>query len=119
MKNTTRLVLLACLLPVLSWAQEEEKQAPASPVLVETAQRDTFSATLWVSGTVISQNDARIAAETDGRITWVANVGSRIEKGQPIARIDAGTVVCSGFRSLRPATTLPPHNWMRRNPNWI
>ena len=90
MKNTTRIVLLTCLLPVFSWAQEEEKQVPASPVLVETAQRDTFSATLWVSGTVISQNDARIAAETDGRITWVANVGSRIEKGQAIARIDAG-----------------------------
>jgi RND family efflux transporter MFP subunit len=57
--------------------------------MVETAQRDTFSATLWVSGTVISQNDARIAAETDGRITWVADVGSRIEQGEAIARIDA------------------------------
>ena len=82
--------LLSCLSPVLSWAQEAEQKAPAAPVMVETAQRDTFSATLWVSGTVISQNDARIAAETDGRITWVADVGSRIQKGEAIARIDAG-----------------------------
>ena len=82
--------LLSCLSPVLSLAEEAEQQAPAAPVIVETAQRDTFSATLWVSGTVISQNDARIAAETDGRITWVADVGSRIEKGGAIARIDAG-----------------------------
>ncbi len=82
--------LLGCLSPVLSLAEEAEQQAPAAPVIVETAQRDTFSATLWVSGTVISQNDARIAAETDGRITWVADVGSRIEKGGAIARIDAG-----------------------------
>ena len=81
--------LLSCLSPVMSWAQEAEQQAPAAPVIVEKAQRDTFSATLWVSGTVISQNDARIAAETDGRITWVANVGSRIQKGEAIARIDA------------------------------
>jgi RND family efflux transporter MFP subunit len=73
----------------MSLAEEAEQQAPAAPVMVETAQRDTFSATLWVSGTVISQNDARIAAETDGRITWVADVGSRIEKGEAIARIDA------------------------------
>ena len=50
--------------------------------------QDTFSASLWVSGTVISRNDARIAAETDGRITWVAEVGSRIEAGQPFATID-------------------------------
>ena len=74
---------------MMSWAEDAEQKAPASPVMVETAQRDTFSATLWVSGTVISQNDARIAAETDGRITWVADVGSRIEQGEAIARIDA------------------------------
>jgi RND family efflux transporter MFP subunit len=93
MKHNTRIAqvtwLLICLVPVLSWAQEAEQKTPASPVIVESAQRDTFSATLWVSGTVISQNDAQIAAETDGRITWVANVGSRIEKGGVIARIDA------------------------------
>jgi RND family efflux transporter MFP subunit len=88
MKLYTQLALILCLFPVLVWGQEEQ-EAPAAPVMVETAQRDTFSATLWVSGTVISQNDARIAAETDGRITWVADVGSRIEKGEAIARIDA------------------------------
>jgi RND family efflux transporter MFP subunit len=77
------------LFPVLSWAEEGEQQAPAAPVVVEKAQRDTFAATLWVSGTVISRNDARIAAETDGRITWAADVGSRIQAGEAIARIDA------------------------------
>ncbi len=89
MNHTSRIALISCLItamtPVLSLAQK----APAAPVMVESAQRDTFSATLWVSGTVISQNDARIAAETDGRVTWVANVGARIKKGEAIARIDA------------------------------
>ena len=89
MKVITRIAIITCLLPVLVWAQDEQ-QAPAAPVQVEKAQRDTFSATLWVSGTVIAHNDARIAAETDGRITWVADVGSRIEEGEAIARIDAG-----------------------------
>lgn len=88
MKPYTQIALILCLLPVLSWA-EGEQQAPAAPVEVEKAQKDTFSATLWVSGTVISQNDARIAAETDGRIVWVADVGSRINEGDAIARIDA------------------------------
>jgi len=89
MKRHTQMVLVLCLIPGMTWAQDEEQKAPSAPVRVEAAQRDTFSATLWVSGTVISQNDARIAAETDGRITWVADVGSRIEQGQAIARIDA------------------------------
>lgn len=79
MNRYMKIALVVSLLPVVCWAQDAEKQAPASPVKVEKAQRDTFSATLWVSGTVISQNDARIAAETDGRITWVADVGSRVE----------------------------------------
>jgi RND family efflux transporter MFP subunit len=93
MNHYKRIALISCLLtgltPVLSSAQDAQQQAPAAPVIVESAQRDTFSATLWVSGTVISQNDARIAAETDGRITWVADVGARIKKGEAIARIDA------------------------------
>ena len=89
MNRYTKLALAFCLVPMVSWAEDAEQKAPASPVIVETAQRDTFSATLWVSGTVISQNDARIAAETDGRITWVADVGSRIEQGEAVARIDA------------------------------
>ncbi len=88
MNRYTQIALVLCLFPVLTWAQGEQ-QAPAAPVKVEEAQKDTFSATLWVSGTVISQNDARIAAETDGRIVWVADVGSRINEGDAIARIDA------------------------------
>ncbi len=88
MKYITRIAMITCLFPLIAWAQDEQ-QAPAAPVQVEKAQRDTFSATLWVSGTVIAHNDARIAAETDGRITWVADVGSRIKEGEAIARIDA------------------------------
>jgi RND family efflux transporter MFP subunit len=77
-------LLLLLLLPALASAQTA---APA-PVTVEPARRDTFAASLWVPGTVISSNDARVAAETDGRITWVAEVGSRIAAGEAFARID-------------------------------
>lgn len=63
-------------------------QAPPAPVAVDEARLDTFSASLWVSGTVISRNDARIGAETDGLITWVADVGQTIQAGEPVATID-------------------------------
>ena len=86
MKRQIRNVFFTCLLllPLGGWAQSP----PPAPVAVDEAKLDTFSAALWVSGTVISRNDAHIAAETDGRITWVADVGEKIEKGMPIARID-------------------------------
>ena len=95
MKRQLKIALITSLLPTLAWAQgtDGQNQAPAAPVIVEQAQRDTFSATLWVSGTVISKNDARIAAETDGRITWVAEVGSRIGQGEAIAKIDSADLV--------------------------
>jgi RND family efflux transporter MFP subunit len=86
MKPKLQSLLLVCLasLPLAGWAQSP---APA-PVAVDEAQLDNFSAALWVSGTVISRNDAHIAAETDGRITWVAEVGENIDRGKPIAVID-------------------------------
>lgn len=87
MKTLRPLTLALAFLPLLAWSQQPE--APAAPVEVKQAKRDTFSATLWVSGSVVSLNDARIAAETDGRIIWVAKDGSRISAGEPLARIDA------------------------------
>jgi RND family efflux transporter MFP subunit len=79
----------AALAPSVASAQHGAPGgAPPAPVVVDEARLDVFSAALWVPGTVISRNDARIGAETDGRITWVAEVGERIEAGQPIVRVD-------------------------------
>ena len=77
-------VLLVTLLSATVAAQE----APPAPVSVDEARADVFSAAQWVSGTVISRHDSRIAAETDGRITWIAEVGERIVEGEPFAVID-------------------------------
>jgi RND family efflux transporter MFP subunit len=82
--NRIFLLILLSLSVSTGWAQS----APPAPVVVDEARMDTFSAALWVSGTVISRHDARIAAETDGRITWVAEVGTRIGSGEPFATID-------------------------------
>ncbi len=82
--NRIFLSILLSLYVNTGWAQS----APPAPVVVDEARMDTFSAALWVSGTVISRHDARIAAETDGRITWVAEVGTHIGYGEPFATID-------------------------------
>ena len=86
MNETIRksILTLSVVLPVLAFAQ-----APPAPVAVDEARKDLFSAAIWVSGTVISRNDARIGAETDGRVTWVADVGEKVTAGNPVARVDA------------------------------
>lgn len=89
-KHYFQLAFISVFLPGWAVAQAPAgNQPPPAPVVVAEAKRDLFSATLWVSGTVVSKNDARIAAETDGRINWVADVGARISEGEPIAQIDA------------------------------
>lgn len=81
-------LLLSCLLAGLAPVSASAQSAPPAPVAVDEAKLDVFSAALWVSGTVISRHDSRISAETDGRITWVAEVGERVEAGKPIAWVD-------------------------------
>jgi RND family efflux transporter MFP subunit len=78
------LLAFAACLPAGTLAQT----MPPVPVAVDEARLDVFAASLWVPGTVISSNDARIGAETDGRIIWVAEVGEAIEAGSPVASVD-------------------------------
>ncbi len=68
-------------------AQDAQGPPPAL-VEVESALQDQVAATTWVPGTVVSRNDAQIAAEVSGRATWVAEVGDVIEEGEPLAAID-------------------------------
>jgi RND family efflux transporter MFP subunit len=61
---------------------------PPAPVAVAAVQETELAPLVWVSGSVISRNDARVAAETEGRLEWLAEVGDAIKKGQAVARID-------------------------------
>lgn len=55
--------------------------------VADAAIRDLAPVTL-VPGTVISRGDARLAAEVEGQLIEVAEVGDVIEAGDAIARID-------------------------------
>ncbi|NIP88845.1 MAG: efflux RND transporter periplasmic adaptor subunit, partial [Gammaproteobacteria bacterium] len=68
-------------------AQEPNKPPPA-PVVVAKAERRTLSPVVWYPATIISRSDARVAAEVTGRLLWVADVGTQVERGDLVARID-------------------------------
>ena len=87
----TATVVLALTLTSLD-AQAQEEHAPAAPVRVGKASKQSITTTMTATGTVVSRNDARIAAETPGRLTWVAEPGTEIERGGVIARIDDATL---------------------------
>lgn len=62
--------------------------APPAVVRIAQAQVTELAPSIQVPGTVISRNDARISAEVPGRLTWIAEIGSHITAGEPVARID-------------------------------
>ena len=68
-------------------AAQENTSAPVL-VQVDEAKEQAISQLTWVPGTILSQTDANLASEVDGRITWMANVGDVIEAGQPLATLD-------------------------------
>lgn len=66
----------------------EQSQLPPALVTTIRASAGEQAANQWLPGTIISSHDAQIAAEQSGRIIWVAEVGSMITAGDPIARLD-------------------------------
>lgn len=69
-------------------AQDDMPAFPPAKVEVAVAELREMAPVVEVSGTVLSLNDSRIAAEVEGVLTWMADVGDAVKAGQVIARID-------------------------------
>jgi RND family efflux transporter MFP subunit len=88
MNSHAWLAALVVVLPSAGAAQSPE-QAPPAPVTVARVTEGNLNATITTTGTVVSRNDARLAAEVTGRLDWVAEPGTRVAKDAPLARVDA------------------------------
>lgn len=60
----------------------------SAPVMVESARMVLMAPQTWVAGTVISRHQARLAAEVDGNIIRVAEVGTQVTEDEVVAKID-------------------------------
>ena len=83
----TAAALLAALLAAPA-AGQNAKDPPPAPVVVARAESRMLAPVTWYPGTVISRNQARVAAEVEGRLEWVAEVGAVIAEGEMVARLD-------------------------------
>ncbi len=83
-----RSMLCLLALPALGLAQDEAPAFPPARVEVATAELKEMAPVVDLPGTVISLNDSRIAAEIEGVLTWLAEVGAAVDAGEVIARID-------------------------------
>lgn len=83
----TAAALSAMAAPLSAAAQGMGQMPPAQVEVVEAAER-MMAPQMDVSGTVISLHDSRISAEVEGPLLWVATVGTSVNEGDVIARID-------------------------------
>src|SRR5688500_19746419 len=58
---------------------------PPSPLFPYTT---LFRSRRWVPGGVVSRNDARLATSAEGRLEYVAEVGTRVRAGERVAKLE-------------------------------
>lgn len=66
-------------------------QAPnAAPAVVEVAEAaiTRVAPRRWVPGGVVSRNDARLATSAEGRLVYVAEVGTEVRAGERVAKLE-------------------------------
>jgi len=81
------LVLAAALLtPAVA------QQAPAPSVSVVAARMVRMAPSMALPGTVVSRNDSHLASEVEGRVAWVAEVGTAVKQGDVVAKIDGDVI---------------------------
>lgn len=73
----------------LSPAAPKALAAPKSVVSVVAVESEQVSPTLMVTGTVQSRHDSAVSAGIAGSLVWVAEPGTRVARGEPVARLDA------------------------------
>ena len=83
----TRIVVGALLLAGGLPALAQSKMV----TLAEVAQGEA-GASIWVSGTVASRQQAALSAEVSGRVEWIAEFGSRVKAGDELLRLDSATL---------------------------
>ncbi len=91
-RSVLLLIAAAVCTPVVAQAPEAEGPPPAA-VSVATAIHADFAPLRWTPGSVTSREDARVAGEIGGRVTEVLEVGTRVRRGDALAKLDTTALV--------------------------
>jgi RND family efflux transporter MFP subunit len=80
------IAFLARPAPAEQSAAETKQELPA--VVAERVVLKRIAPLISLAGTVVSKNDSQLAADVEGRVAWVADVGTVVKEGDVVARLD-------------------------------
>lgn len=86
MKSIIKLMLV-CGVTAHGSVMAQFERGPAD-VVVDEARYMLLAPSVDVPGTVVSRNDARLAAEISAKVVWIAEIGARVSKGDVVARLE-------------------------------
>ncbi|HEX3942661.1 MAG TPA: efflux RND transporter periplasmic adaptor subunit [Rhizomicrobium sp.] len=67
---------------------QQARPSPPPKVGVVQARAVKMAPQMVLPGTVVARNDSHLASEVEGRVAWVAEVGTVLKAGDVVARID-------------------------------
>ena len=92
LRNRSRaafLVAAGAALAALPALGADPPAQPERPVVeVATVTTRPLTVMTWIPGSIVSRSDARIASVIAGRVTWIAEIGTRVKQGDVLARLD-------------------------------
>ena len=86
-----RSAAIALLLAIVPLAAAQEWEMPPAAVIVAEASLRELAPSVDVPGTVVSRYDARLASELSAKLEWIAEVGTDVQKGDEVARLESIT----------------------------
>ncbi len=87
-RSPTRLGLCAAVAAAITCGAAAQTGPGAPSVTVAAAKIVKMSPKMSLPGTVMARNDSHLAAEVEGRVAWVAEVGTVVRQGDPVAKLD-------------------------------
>ncbi len=87
MTKMIRSAILAAASCAISMAALSQGMPPAV-VVIDSVQLRMLAPTINLPGTVVSRFDARLASELDAKLNWIAEVGTEVEEGETVARLE-------------------------------
>jgi len=84
--NLLRLAVLFLLGPAAVANAQDDWGAVS--VITDYATMQTLAPSVEVPGTVVSRFDSRLASELDAKLIWIAEVGTEVEEGDTVARLE-------------------------------
>ena len=91
--NSKRLLYLTGLLMagLVFFTEAMAEPGQAAKVYVARAVALSAAPVSWFAGTVIGRDDSRLAAEVEGRLIAVLEVGDRVKQGEVLAQVEGTT----------------------------